>query len=60
MKTTEFQCPFCFEWSLKENFDEHMKDHSDPVMTCYGVIDKPKTLEEMKNRFTPLGYYNEK
>lgn len=56
----EFQCFICGAWVLKENYDDHMKIHPDPVIINGGMFDKPMTLVEMQRRFSPLGYYSER
>lgn len=60
METTQFQCPFCGTWIPKQEFDRHMLLHPEPVIIAGRVVDKPMTLEEMKRRFAPLGYYVER
>lgn len=62
---TEFCCPFCNTWNKIEFWKQHIESHisvnSDGIIVGMGrVIQSPKTYEEMKNRFSQIGLFEEK
>lgn len=54
METDQYFCPYCLIWVSKQDYDSHNKKHESQI------IDIPLTIEDMKRRFEPLGYYKER
>jgi hypothetical protein len=53
-KFQEFFCPICREYVKKSLFEQHKISHwNDPG-------EYPETLEKLKQRFEPLGVYDER
>jgi wobble nucleotide-excising tRNase len=57
MITNEYQCPFCFDWVLKTDFKTHQDSHFTHDLKG---MKKPESLEELQERFSPLGMYEER
>jgi hypothetical protein len=53
MEIEQYFCPYCLIWVPKQDYDSHNKKHESQI------IDIPLTIEDMKRRFEPLGYYKE-
>jgi hypothetical protein len=53
---TKYLCAYCRQYVEKSQFDVHKIFHrNDPTI----IGERPKTLEEMKNRFEMIGLYDE-
>ena len=52
----EYQCPFCYNWILKTQFNNHQQSHWNDA----NVSRQPANLEELKNRFGKIGLWEEK
>ena len=63
MTKSEFNCPFCQQWTPFVVFLQHMDDHKftgNKTKTTNGLVEIPKSIEEMKRRFEQIGLYEER
>ncbi len=64
MEPSEFECPFCDQWTPIADFQKHIAVHNAGSSFTFpgwsGTTESPKTIEDMRRRFQPLGMYQER
>ena len=55
--TREYACPFCQEWVRFTSFVRHEAAHPNLL---YKGMTPPKSLDELRDRFSMLGMYEER